>query len=184
MAKTKKGLASLSRTPIIPIRRSHLFHPPGDIKRSSIEQQLYEDLHPHETEVRRRMWYVHCLSVRAKAPFTTSSALAQSLYKSFAEALQKDDAMCEIHDVIQVPPKSNSESSLSEPSEDEVTNDEEYEVKELVGKRWKDGQLEYCVHWTGCSSQENSWEPVQHLRNAQGCIADFEASAVSSSLRC
>ena len=107
--------------------------------------------------------------VFASSSFTTPSSLAQFQYNSLAEAAQKDEAIIaelETQDVMQNCSVSKSFSSLSETTERDITNVEEFEVEELVGKCWKDGQSRYFVFWSEYFSEANSWEPVQHRKNA------------------
>jgi len=38
-----------------------------------------------------------------------------------------------------------------------------YEVERILARRKRRGQLEYLVHWKGCSDLENTWEPADNL---------------------
>jgi chromodomain protein Y len=51
----------------------------------------------------------------------------------------------------------------------------EYEVEELVSSReLEKDQKEYLVKWKGWPTQDNTWEPESHLRNAQQAISEFD----------
>ncbi|KAJ2891394.1 hypothetical protein MKZ38_000508 [Zalerion maritima] len=49
----------------------------------------------------------------------------------------------------------------------ELENEEEYEVEKILAHRGEGPQTEYLVKWKGCDDDENTWEPIEHLTNAQ-----------------
>jgi hypothetical protein len=51
---------------------------------------------------------------------------------------------------------------------------EEWEVEEVRGVRKQGQQLYYLVKWAGWPSEYNSYEPAEHLANAQGAVRQFE----------
>jgi len=61
-------------------------------------------------------------------------------------------------------------SSSGSGSEEE----EAYEVENIVNKRFKGGKVQYYVKWKGYDSEENTWEPVEHLDCAE-LIAEYES---------
>ncbi|KAB0372310.1 hypothetical protein FD755_016102 [Muntiacus reevesi] len=55
-----------------------------------------------------------------------------------------------------------------------MASEELYEVERIVDKRQnKTGKMEYLVRWKGCSREDATWEPEQHLVNCEECIHDF-----------
>jgi hypothetical protein len=46
---------------------------------------------------------------------------------------------------------------------DEEKEDEEYELEAIVGERVENGRVEYEIKWTNYESDENTWEPADHL---------------------
>jgi hypothetical protein len=55
------------------------------------------------------------------------------------------------------------------------TDEKEWEVDAIIGRRIVDGSVQYRVRWTGYSDSDATWEPLDHLDNAAGLIDAFEA---------
>jgi len=53
------------------------------------------------------------------------------------------------------------------------TDDEEYEVEKILGKRKRQGGVEYLIKWAGYDNSQNTWEPEENLDCADR-IKDFE----------
>jgi hypothetical protein len=71
-------------------------------------------------------------------------------------------------------PKFPSQKKTAPPPPELVDDHEEYEVEEVLDSRLRDGKLEYFVHWKGYPHEDDSWEPVSHLKeNAGAIIKDF-----------
>ena len=51
---------------------------------------------------------------------------------------------------------------------------DEWEVKEVLDKRWIKDKIHYLVKWAGWPSEYNSYEPAAYLVNAPQAIADYE----------
>ena len=63
-----------------------------------------------------------------------------------------------------------------------MSDDEQYEVEIIMGKRKRRGRTEYLVKWKGWDSPEdNSWEPLKNLE-CQDLIGEFEARAGAKDL--
>jgi len=43
------------------------------------------------------------------------------------------------------------------------TDDEEYEVEKILGKRKRQGGVEYLIKWAGYDNSQNTWEPEENL---------------------
>jgi Chromo (CHRromatin Organisation MOdifier) domain len=54
---------------------------------------------------------------------------------------------------------------------DEIT--QEYEVEKIIDIAIKDGQNKYLIKWKGCPTEENTWEPLMHLRNSSRLLDRF-----------
>ncbi|XP_013204517.2 chromodomain Y-like protein [Microtus ochrogaster] len=55
-----------------------------------------------------------------------------------------------------------------------MASEELYEVERIVDKRKnKKGKTEYLVRWKGYGSEDDTWEPEQHLVNCEEYILDF-----------
>ena len=60
-----------------------------------------------------------------------------------------------------------------------MSDQEEYEVESILGKRMKRGKVQYLVKWKGWDRPEhNSWEPIKNL-HCNDLIEDFEAAAAA-----
>ncbi len=59
----------------------------------------------------------------------------------------------------------------------ELEDEEEFEVEKIFDYRGEGLQTEYLVKWKGCSNDENTWEPIEHLTNAQATLAEYHKLA-------
>jgi len=51
---------------------------------------------------------------------------------------------------------------------------DEWEVEEIKGSARIDSKRHYLVKWAGWPSEYNSWEPIDHLENAQRLVTQFD----------
>ena len=56
---------------------------------------------------------------------------------------------------------------------DSLVGDDVYEAQNIVGMRVRDGRTEYRVRWKGYAPHEDTWEPLEHLRNAKELLRNF-----------
>ena len=67
---------------------------------------------------------------------------------------------------------------LSSLNEDEKLNDkddeDEFEVEEILDRRFERGELFYLVKWKNYESSANSWEPIRNLIHCRELIKEFE----------
>ena len=49
---------------------------------------------------------------------------------------------------------------------------EQYEVAEILNFKKIQGKLHYLVHWAGYRHEENTWEPLSNLADAQDVYQD------------
>ena len=59
-------------------------------------------------------------------------------------------------------------------------NSEEYEVEQILDKRTLKGKTQYLVKWVGYPLHDATWEPVNHLKNTQQKVKDFERGRSNS----
>lgn len=56
-----------------------------------------------------------------------------------------------------------------------VDSEEEMEVQEILDSRLKNRKLQYLVRWKDMDPSEDSWEPLEHLKNAPEMVKEFHA---------
>ena len=66
--------------------------------------------------------------------------------------------------------------------EDDSDGDDVYEAGEIMDSRNGDGGFEYLVKWKGAGHQYNSWEPKDHIIDAD-LIAEFDAKRARADAR-
>ncbi len=117
------------------------------------------------------------LDLRRQGPFEIQEVISRSAYKLKLPTSWKVHPVFHVsllrpyHDGSEIRPPAQI------PPPPEMIDDEpEYEVEIIldsqINKRRKN-TLEYLVHWKDYSDQENSWEPVENMANAQGKIREF-----------
>ena len=62
------------------------------------------------------------------------------------------------------------------PEPDFVDGEPEYEVEKILDRRGRHPNFKYLVKWEGYPDSDNSWEPINNLRNAKDLIEEFEAT--------
>jgi len=56
----------------------------------------------------------------------------------------------------------------------EVTGEKEYEVEEILDRQERRSKMKYLVKWKGYTAEENTWEGLENLKNAEKKIEEFE----------
>jgi hypothetical protein len=51
--------------------------------------------------------------------------------------------------------------------------DEEFEPEKLLARELRKGEVHYLVKWKNCGHEENTWEPVRHLKNCPRLLQQF-----------
>ncbi len=66
-------------------------------------------------------------------------------------------------------------TNYTRPPPDLIAGEAEYEVEQLLdAHQWGRGRkLQYYVKWKGFPMSDSTWEPKEHLSNAQDLITDF-----------
>ena len=84
-----------------------------------------------------------------------------------------------LHDVFHVdclsPYRGNNINGLTPPPPDPITIDgeEEYEVDHIRDSKMFGRTLKYLVCWKGYSEEEDTWEPLNNLRNSPQAVDEF-----------
>jgi len=102
-------------------------------------------------------------STSARPSQTSSSSLSEEQQLEMALKISQEEA------------ESNTASQLSEKDQMQLAmSDEEYKVERIIDK---DGYSEYLVKWKNYEDpEENTWEPLDNLADAEKAIKAFEAA--------
>jgi Chromo (CHRromatin Organisation MOdifier) domain len=60
------------------------------------------------------------------------------------------------------------------------TNQEEYEVENILDKRTIRNKPQYLIKWLGYPLHDATWEPLENLDNASKKVKDFESMRTSN----
>jgi hypothetical protein len=116
------------------------------------------------------------LDHRWLGPFTISKRVSRSTYK-----LNLPLSMKGIHPVFHVSLLRKhkvdeiEERQIKEPSQIFIEGNEEWEVAEILDCRKRFKKIEYLVSWKGFSTEHNSWEPAENLKNSKQLVNEFNA---------
>ena len=120
------------------------------------------------------------LTSRFAGPYAVAKVISATAYKLDLPATMK------IHPVFYVslfkPYKSSTEFGRPTPPPAIITPDdqEEYEVEAILDKRILRKTPQYLIQWKGYPLYDATWEPTNHLNNAQQKIKDFESMRTSN----
>ncbi len=66
-------------------------------------------------------------------------------------------------------------TNYTQPPPDLITGEAEYEVEQILNARrcGRGRKLQYYIKWKGFPMSDSTWEPLEHLNNAQDLITDF-----------
>jgi hypothetical protein len=115
------------------------------------------------------------LSERRVGPFKILERIGKLAYKLELPSTWK------IHPVISIAHLERHEHdehgrTVPPPPPDIVDGNEEWEVKEVVRKRYnkRRKRWEYNIKWKNYGTEHNTWEPLEHLKNAAAKVDEFE----------
>ena len=55
-----------------------------------------------------------------------------------------------------------------------IEGEKEWEVEEIINKRWVRGREKYLVWWKEYTAEEDTWENKENLKNAMEAVDEFE----------
>jgi hypothetical protein len=55
----------------------------------------------------------------------------------------------------------------------DIEGEPEYTVEEICDSKKYQGKIKYLVHWEGYPTEEDTWEPIENVKNAQKLIEQF-----------
>ena len=59
----------------------------------------------------------------------------------------------------------------------EADQNQEYDVERILGKRVRNGCMEYHVKWVGYEEKDATWEPASFVEGARELVEEYEAAA-------
>ena len=77
------------------------------------------------------------------------------------------------------PPAFESQKQPPPPDPVEVDGQQEWEVERIKDVKWTNKlqkTVRFLVHWKGFTDEEDTWEPIQNLEDAQETIQEFYAN--------
>ncbi|EDN03595.1 hypothetical protein HCAG_01460 [Histoplasma mississippiense (nom. inval.)] len=116
------------------------------------------------------------LSERWLGPFPIIRVVGKQAYE-----LKLTSGFKSIHPVFHIsylePYKQRPGAEPPRPDGVEIEGNTEYLVEGILDKRMHYNKVQYLVKWEGYPSSENSWEPLEHLENAEEEIAKYEVAS-------
>ncbi|EDN06137.1 conserved hypothetical protein [Histoplasma mississippiense (nom. inval.)] len=116
------------------------------------------------------------LSERWLGPFPIIRVVGKQAYE-----LKLTSGFKSIHPVFHIsylePYKQRPGAEPPRPDGLEIEGNTEYLVEGILDKRMHYNKVQYLVKWEGYPSSENSWEPLEHLENAEEEIAKYEVAS-------
>jgi hypothetical protein len=71
------------------------------------------------------------------------------------------------------PPQFPNQQPPPPPPPIDVEGEPEYNVEEIRDTRRRRGKLQYLVHWEGYQREDDTWEPIENLKNTQKLVQEF-----------
>ena len=156
-----------------------------DLWKSVAEQQAkyYNKRHENKTFLLGEKVLLRSLNIRTLrpkkkidhrqlGPFTIIEKIGTQAYR--LDLPEKYGAIHNVFHVSLLEPWHSRDGEDPEPQPILVEGEEEWEVSQVLDKRIKKGEVEYLIEWVDSPPYENSWEPMEHLENAQEAIDNFE----------
>ncbi len=68
-----------------------------------------------------------------------------------------------------------ADANYTRPPPDLIAGEAKYEVEQILDacRRGRGCKLQYYIKWKGFPMSDSTWEPPEHLNNAQDLITDF-----------
>jgi hypothetical protein len=117
------------------------------------------------------------LDHRMLGPFKIIKKVSTHAYK-----LALPPSMSRIHNVFHVKLLERHHTEyfprrrMPPPPPIEIDGEEQYEVEDILDSRIYRGKLQYRVRWVGHEPQDDTWEPTEHVANAELLVRQFHAT--------
>ncbi|BAT75263.1 hypothetical protein LR48_Vigan01g165500 [Vigna angularis] len=110
--------------------------------------------------------------------------------EDFLELLKEWEKLCKRYNATVAERKLSCRSKYPETTKQEVhdVSDHEFEVSKLIDICFGDPKetgnrgLYFKVHWKGCSTSEDTWEPIKSLSKCKESIQDFVRKGMKSKI--
>lgn len=114
------------------------------------------------------------LDHRLLGPFRIQNRLSDHAYR--LKLLPSMKVHPVFHTQLLEPHSADTIPGRVRPAPEPVTIDsskEEYEVEDILDCRRRHNTFDYLVKWKGYSPADNTWEPWQHVANAEALVCNF-----------
>jgi hypothetical protein len=110
------------------------------------------------------------LTDRYVGPFTILEAIGKNAYR-----LDLPKSYGRIHPTFHVSllERYQRRDGVQTPEPIEIDGDEEWEVDHILDEVLSHGKRKFLVRWKGFTRENDTWEPEEHLSNAQAKIQEF-----------
>jgi len=68
----------------------------------------------------------------------------------------------------------DSDENYSNSDEDSDSDEEGFIVESILDKKIENGKTLYLIKWEGYDSDQNTWEPIEHLENVRSMVHKFD----------
>jgi len=108
-------------------------------------------------------------------PFKIKRKVGQSAYE--LELLATWKGLYPVYNEVYLtkarPPSFPSQQPPPPPPTIEVEGEEQHEVEEILKSRVQRGKIQYLVRWKGYTREDDTWEPIENVKNAPQTVRKF-----------
>ncbi|EXV01030.1 reverse transcriptase domain protein [Metarhizium robertsii] len=111
------------------------------------------------------------LDYKKLGPFAIKKRISTNNYELSLPKTMRNHPIVHISLLEKAPNNAPAEKDI------EVLDDGEYEVEQILDVRTKNKTRQYLIKWKDYGHEENTWEPMKHLRKCQHLLRQFHQKA-------